>query len=198
MTTDPSQTILVGGVDTFLDLRLLATLGAEGRVKGPRVMDGFVPGEGAAFLLLKAASKRKHESSAPVVAGAASTTDPGHRYGTAPARGEGLAEALELLRGNLSAPIGPIGTTFAGLNGENFDAKLWGVARLRHNDQFSPAMALVHPADCFGDTGAAAGAILTALAATALSAGHRPGPVLVWAASDLGTRGCTIVTGSPH
>jgi len=191
MSVDSSRPILVGGVDTFLDLRLLAMLGAEGRVLGPRVMDGFIPGEGAAFLLLEGGGKAA--SGAAVIHGAASTTDPGHRYGTAPARGEGLAESLQLLRGRLSSPVGPIATTFAGLNGENFDAKLWGVAQLRHSDLFSPSMALAHPADCFGDTGAATGAILTAIAAAALAAGHRQGPALIWAASDLRARGCTLV-----
>ena len=36
----------------------------------------------------------------------------------------------------------------------HFDAKLWGVARLRHNDFFSPTMVIEHPADKFGDAGA--------------------------------------------
>ena len=191
MIADSSRPILVGGVDTFLDLRLLATLGAEGRVHGPRVMDGFIPGEGAAFLLLEGSGKAA--SGAAVIHGAASTIDPGHRYGTEPARGEGLAEALQLLRGRLASPGGLVASTFTGLNGENFDAKLWGVAQLRHGDLFAADMVLEHPASCFGDTGAATGAILTALAATALAAGHRAAPALVWAASDFGARGCTIV-----
>jgi len=194
LRNDPSQSILVGGVDTFLDLRLLATLGAEGRVLGPRVMDGFIPGEGAAFLLLK--STQGSEPASAVIQAAASTTDPGHRYGTEPARGEGLAEALQLLRDRLSSPIGPVASTFAGLNGENFDAKAWGVAQLRHTDLFSPDMTLEHPASCLGDAGAATGAILSVLAAAALTAHHRRGPALVWAASDLADRGCAIIDAS--
>ena len=191
IAADATRPILVGGVDTFLDLRLLATLGAEGRVLGPRVMDGFIPGEGAAFLVLEGGGKPA--SQAAVIHGATSTTDPGHRYGMEPARGEGLAAALQLMRDRLSSPVGPIASTFTGLNGENFDAKLWGVAQLRHKDLFSANMTLEHPASCFGDTGAATGAILTALAAAALAAGHRAAPALVWAASDLGARGCAIV-----
>jgi 3-oxoacyl-[acyl-carrier-protein] synthase-1 len=196
MAADPSLSILVGGVDTFFDLRLLATLGTEGRVLGPRVMDGFVPGEGAAFLLLSGLAANEPVSSSAVIRGAASTTDPGHRYGTAPARGEGLAETLQLLRDRISSPIGPVGVTFGSLNGESFDAKLWGVARLRHNDLFSPRMVLEHPANCFGDTGAGAGAILMALAATAVAAGHRAGPALIWAASDHAMRGCAVFSSS--
>jgi len=196
LAADVSQAILIGGVDTFLDLRLLATLGSEGRVLAPGGMDGFIPGEGAAFLLLKGVPAGPPPAGSVLIQGAASIADPGHRYGTAPARGEALAEALQLLRDRLASPIEAVGVTFAGLNGENFDAKLWGVARLRHNDLFSQDTTLEHPASCFGDTGAAAGAILTTLAATAVSAGHRTGPALVWVASDLETRACCLLAAS--
>lgn len=189
------ESLLVGGVDTFLDLRVLGMLDAEGRVLGPNSMEGFIPGEGAGFILLSHAQGA--DGNAIQVRGAASADDPGHRYGTEPARGEGLADALQLLRSRITDPIGPVASTFAGLNGEHFDAKLWGVAQLRHKDLFAPDMALEHPLSCFGDTGAATGAILLALAATALSKGQRRGPALIWAASDGEQRGCALISGSP-
>lgn len=200
--------VIVGGVDTFLDLRLLATLDAEGRVLGPRVMDGFVPGEGAAFLVLerhdgpKAAPGVSSGTGASggrtvVVRAAASFADTAHRYSKEPDKGEGLAQAVEVLRGRLAGDTPPVGATFAGLNGEGFEAKMWGVARLRHANFFAPDMTLLHPADCMGDTGAAAGAILTALAAAALAQGDRPSPALVWAASDLAPRACALLATDP-
>jgi 3-oxoacyl-[acyl-carrier-protein] synthase-1 len=189
--SNPDHPILVGGVDTYLDLRLLATLGAEGRIHGSRVMDGFVPGEGAAFLWIQATSAHPNNTQ---IQAAASATDPGHRYGTEPARGEGLAEALEILRSQLPDPNRPVATIFAGLNGESFEAKSWGVARLRHKDFFAPDVSLQHPADCFADTGAATGAILTAMADAALTKGHRAAPALIWAASDRGSRACALVS----
>jgi 3-oxoacyl-[acyl-carrier-protein] synthase I len=191
------ETVVVGGVDTFLDLRLLAELDGEGRILGPRVMDGFIPGEGAAFYVLSAADDRKTDGARVVVHGAASAMDPGHRYGTAPAKGEGLAEALAQLRQRMPPLPGPVSTTFAGFNGENFDAKLWGVARMRHSDLFSPGMVIEHPADTFGDGGAAMGAILVALAAESLRTGTRAGPALIWAASDREPRGCAVVSVAP-
>jgi 3-oxoacyl-[acyl-carrier-protein] synthase-1 len=97
----------------------------------------------------------------------------------------------------MSTSPAPVGTTFAGFNGENFDAKLWGVARLRHHDFFAPDMLMEHPADKYGDAGAATGAILTVMAATALARGQRPGPALVWAASDTELRGCALLTTAP-
>ncbi len=184
--------VIVGGVDTFFDLKLLAELDSENRILGPHVMDGFIPGEGAGFLVLKAQGQAAAGTSV-LALGAASLPDPGHRYGTEPAKGEGLAKAMDQLRATLGAPTAPVGTTFAGFNGENFDAKLWGVARLRHTDFFSPTMSMQHPASTIGDTGAAAGAIMSALAATALSQGHRAGPALVWAASDREARACALI-----
>jgi 3-oxoacyl-[acyl-carrier-protein] synthase-1 len=187
----PSGTVIVGGVDTFLDLRLLATLDQEQRILGPRVMDGFIPGEGAAFVVL---SGNPAGNGRVVVNGVASSMDEGHRYGTAPAKGEGLATAMAQLKQRAGQLSGPIATTFAGFNGESFDAKMWGVARVRHNDLFSPSMLIDHPADKYGDAGAATGAILLALAAKSLSIGARPGPTLVWAASDREPRACAVVS----
>lgn len=193
------ETVVVGGVDTFLDLRLLSELDDERRILGPRVMDGFIPGEGAAFYVLSSTDEcTSGEGARVVVHGAASAMDPGHRYGDAPAKGEGLAAALEQLRQAMPPLPGPVSTTFAGFNGENFEAKLWGVARLRHSDLFSPGMVIEHPVDKFGDAGAAMGAILVALAAESLRGGTRPGPALVWAASDREPRACAIVSVVPN
>jgi 3-oxoacyl-[acyl-carrier-protein] synthase-1 len=198
LQTDPSAAVVVGGVDTYLDLRLLATLDAEKRILGPRVMDGFIPGEGAAFYLLSGEEVPKSRNGRNVVVlGAASFMDPAHRYGSEAARGEGLASALDALR-QMSSAAAPIGATFAGFNGESFDTKLWGVARLRHDDFFSKEMIIDHPADKFGDTGAAIGAILMVLAARALVSGTRSGPALVWAASDQESRGCAVVSHAQH
>jgi 3-oxoacyl-[acyl-carrier-protein] synthase-1 len=192
--TDPNATVIVGGVDTYLDLLLLSSLEGEQRILGPRVMDGFIPGEGAAFCVLSGAGAAKRNTPHTIVNAVASTMDPGHRYGTEPAKGEGLALAVNHVRQRAGPLPGPIATTFAGFNGESFDAKLWGVARLRHNDFFSPTMLIEHPADKYGDAGAATGAILLALAAQSLSIGARPGPALVWAASDREARACAVVS----
>ena len=168
LPADPAAPVIVGGVDTYLDLRLLGTLDAEQRILGPRVMDGFIPGEGAAFFVLTGTGSAEHGNGPHV----SSTPQrrrwiPGIATAPTPAKGEGLGcrARAAATAGRISCRA-PVGTTFAGFNGESFDAKLWGVARLRHNDFFSPAMLIEHPADKYGDAGAATGAILLALAAT--------------------------------
>jgi 3-oxoacyl-[acyl-carrier-protein] synthase-1 len=189
---------LVGGADSYLDLGRLSELDREQRLLGPRASDGFIPGEGAAFLLLSRAPARAGGApNAPqrraVVLGAGTGRDAGHRYSDQPARGEGLALAIDILRASLPSRPAPVEHTYAGFNGESFHAKEWGVARLRHYDLFTPASGIDHPADCYGDAGAATGALLLAIAGAALSRGDRRGPALVFAASDREDRACALL-----
>lgn len=199
-----APSVLVGGVDSFLDLRTLAELDLEQRLLGARSSDGFIPGEGAAFVRLTAV--RAAGRGQVVVLATGTARDPGHLYAEQPGRGEGLAQALEKMFAGLRTPPGPIETTYASFNGENWCAKEWGVARLRHSDRFSAAGQLEHPADCYGDTGAAAGALLLALAERALAGQDRQedrhddpqedraGPALVFASSDREDRACALLT----
>ena len=194
LTERRAEHVVVGSADTHLDLALLAELDAEQRLLGERVMDGFVPGEGAAFVLLHAPAKPGRGGPAAIaVLSAASAQDAGHRYGDQPAKGEGLANALESMLEGLKTPPDLVRTTFAGINGESFGAKAWGVARLRHAALFDPDADIAHPADCFGDPGAAAGMLLLALAADMLDNEHKPGPALVWAASDGPATACAYL-----
>jgi 3-oxoacyl-[acyl-carrier-protein] synthase-1 len=51
-----------------------------------------------------------------------------------------------------------------------------------------------HPADCFGDTGAACGPIMTGLAALGIRGSYRRAPALVYGSSDRGARAAMMVT----
>jgi 3-oxoacyl-[acyl-carrier-protein] synthase-1 len=190
-----AESVLVGGIDTYLDLALLGELDLEGRIHGPRVVHGFVPGEGAAFLRLTfaRASRRAPPHPRVTILGVGTAQDPGHRYSDQPALGEGLSHAMEMMFATLPRSTALIENTFAGFNGEMFGAKEWGVASLRHHERFSPAAKIEHPADCFGDTGAATGALLVVLAHTSLTRGDRTGPALIFSASDGEDRACALI-----
>jgi 3-oxoacyl-[acyl-carrier-protein] synthase-1 len=188
-----SELVVVGGVDTYLDLVLLGELSLEGRILGSGIMDGFVPGEGAAFLLLSARRRSGGQAAGVRVVGTGSAQDPGHRYSDKPARGEGLSQALEALFKAVPGKAPPIRLVYAGFNGESFGAKEWGVARIRHSDCFAQAARVEHPADCYGDAGAATGTLLLALATEALRRGTKDGPALVFASSDREARACALL-----
>lgn len=181
------EEIILGGVDTFLDLYLLATFDSEDRVLAEGMMDAFVPGEAAAFLILKLAD----ETSAIKVYPPGISDEPGHRYSTEPYRGEGLANAV---REALSKyPGGPIETVFASFNGENFNAKEWGVAAIRNQQQLGDDFEMVHPADCYGDIGAATVPVMLALASLGILEGQYRQPALIWASSEIQQRAAACI-----
>jgi 3-oxoacyl-[acyl-carrier-protein] synthase-1 len=184
--------VLVGGVDTFLDLLRLGVLDGESRLAGGGG-DGFIPGEGAAFLLL---SNQRHRGLPPPiarVAGVGVGVERGHRYAQEPYRGDGLDEAFQALFAGRPRGAAKVQCVYAGFNGENLPAKEWGVAYLRSAEHFAEGFGVEHPADCVGDAGAALGPMMLGLAALGMRHGYRSGPCLVWSTSDREARAAALL-----
>lgn len=186
--------VVVGGVDTFLDVKRLALLDVEDRLTGGS-MDGFIPGEGAAFLLLAGAGEVRRHRLKPIarVAGVGAGVESGHRYSSQPYRGEGLAEAFRALFATLPPATPKVRCVYAGLNGESMPAKEWGVAYLRSTERFEEALRIEHPADCVGNVGAALGPLMLALAAVGLRDRRCEEPCLVWSTSDQEMRAAALM-----
>lgn len=186
-----SSYVLVGGVDTYLDLYLMGTLDMEDRILGPSIMDGFIPGEGAAFILL---SKSAQKGFTPLASLSPVSTgfEEGHMYSEKPYQGEGLSAVLENLfsSGKIS---GFVQEVYSSMNGENIWAKEWGVAFLRNKNSIDADYRIHHPADCLGDTGAACGVILAVLAVLGFEKGYRQSPALITCSSDYGDRAAVVV-----
>lgn len=181
-----ARQVLVGGVDTYWDARLLAQLDSEDRLKRSDTSDGFIPGEGAAFLWLGAPGTAKRLGRTPLarITGVGLGREPGHRYSPEPYLGEGLAQAFQQLLSG-ARPQGPkVRCVYASFNGESFWTKEWGVAYLRHAQHFEAELRFEHPAEFTGDLGAALGPLMLGAAAMGLRKGYREGPCLVWSASD--------------
>ena len=186
---------VAGGVDSFLDPALLSALDTEERIQSPAVMDGFIPGEGAGMLLLARAGAPPVEHLEPIarLMGVQSATEPGHRYSGSPYRGDGLASAFGDLLTNPEVLRTPVRTIFAGLNGENFGAKEFGVASLRSRRELRPDAVVEHPVDCFGDIGAALGPVMLGLAALGIQRNAHAAPSLVWCSSEGPDRAAAVV-----
>jgi 3-oxoacyl-[acyl-carrier-protein] synthase-1 len=190
--------VVVGGVDTFLDAKRLALLDGEDRLTGGS-MDGFIPGEGAAFLLLAGPGVVRQHRLKPLarVAGVGAGVEPGHRYSPQPYRGDGLADAFRALFSTLPPGTPKVRCVYAGFNGESLPAKEWGVAYLRSTERFEEALRIEHPADCVGDVGAALGPLMLALAAVGLRDRRCEEPCLVWSTSDQETRAAALMQAAP-
>ncbi len=175
---------LIGGVDTYWDLNSLSFLDSQDRLKTGRSKDGFVAGEGAAFLLLSSAPPESGNVAAVYYPGLGE--EQGHRYSDNPYTGDGLADAMRSAIGYGSQ--GKVRKIYSSLNGEHFGAREYGVAVIRNSHAFTEDMVLEHPADCIGDIGAAFAPLLMALAAGETSGNH-----LVYCSSDGAYRGAVCI-----
>ena len=177
-----AEQVIVGAVDSYLDLLLLGRLDAEDRILAEGVMDGFAPGEGAAFMLVQAVTDQGRVRLYPP----GIAKEAGHRYSEQAYKGDGLAEAVTDALSHVSNK--PIQTVLAGFNGEHFNTKEWGVSLIRNSHKISSEHDIVHPADCFGDTGAALGLMLMQLGIIGLNKGYYSAPLMAWSSSELAPR----------
>lgn len=189
ISSGQGECAIVGGVDSYLDLYLLGTLDMQDRVNAPGVMDGFIPGEGAAFIVVTAANSSEPTSFPPraAIKGAVVGHEEGHLYSDIPYLGEGLASAFTSFffgKGN----VGQVRELYSAVNGENHWAKELGVALTRNSGFFASDCRTHHPADCYGDLGAASGIAQIILACEGIGRGYRGSPILVSCSSDYGCR----------
>ncbi|MCG8314935.1 MAG: hypothetical protein MI976_17130 [Pseudomonadales bacterium] len=194
LATSEEQHVLIGGIDSYLDLYLLASLDMESRILSTTTMDGFVPGEGAAFILLSKAqtSDITEQTTYAVIKSAGISFEKGHLYSEEAYKGDGLAQAFAIMFEEYKAQE-KVQSVYAGLNGENFGSKEWGVAYLRNKAHFEEQYQIEHPIDCLGDTGAALAPMLMGLSAIGLWRKTTPGPSLIWCSSDYGQRAALIL-----
>jgi len=123
---------LVGGVDSFYDIRKLGILEESARLPGTNSFDGFVPGEGAAFLLLASpyAPESVRKSSLLILHEPAIVREAGHLLDNAPYTAEALAIAYKQATATIQAPINILYTSE---NGEMHYTREVTVATMRNH-----------------------------------------------------------------
>ena len=180
---------LLGGVDSFRHFdSQISFLDKQKRLLAEDVNDGFAIGEGASFVLLASPSAyKKYALTAKLFLGRpAITREEGHRYSDNIYRGDGLAQAFK--QALQECPNLPINSIYGSLNGESFGAKEYGVARIRSSQRLAEKAILHHPAEYFGDIGAATAPMLFSLIAH-----NEKKPCLVYCSSDGAARGAVCV-----
>jgi 3-oxoacyl-[acyl-carrier-protein] synthase I len=178
---------LVGGVDCYIDIETLHWIEMQERLRREDQPNGFVPGEGAAFLLVCDSEFAADYGITPLaeILGGVTTDEPRPWYSDYPTLGEGLTLALHQLFDHSMPPNGKATATYCDLNGESWRVDEWNFAYLRTAKFHGEPLDLRHPADCWGDLGAASGVFLAGFAALDLSRSHtNRGIVLVCTASD--------------
>lgn len=160
--------VVVGGVDSHVHPEVLAWLDAECRLHAMGAENGFIPGEGAGFLVISA--RPGAASGPPALVRAAKigyeesvTTD-------APNIGQAMTAILRDLA--LAAPGGRLAWALTDVNGERHRVREWRLASGR--GAFADGAVHHRPADDLGDLGAATGAVLGAMAYELFRAGAAP------------------------
>lgn len=155
--------MLIAGSDSYHDTQRLDPLEKSKRLLSVNPGNGFVPGEGASFLLLR--------------------RDPSFL-------GQGLDQAFKNALQNNSLSIDQI---YSSMNGERYWSKEYGIAQLRNSQHFTSDCKTQHPADCYGDLGSATATTLMALSALNLFKQQTVSQHLVYCSSDTKMRGAVRV-----
>ena len=191
LLTTPLESIIVGGVDSYLDMMLLNALDVEQRLLSDEYAGGFAPGEGAAFVVLK-----KTDQASVVISRPGLGQEPGHIYSEETCLGDGLSTSVASAITNAKNRLAnlPVQTVFCSMNGEPHYGKEWGTSLIRNRDALSHSLSFEHPAECYGDLGAATAITLIALAFQGIQKGYYTSPVLAWCASDREQRGAVVIS----
>jgi len=182
------EAALVGGVDCYHHPETLRWLEAQNRILTEDQGIGFIPGEGAGFVLLcsDAEARRMNAQAFAEVRAIGRGAEERLWFTTKPNIGQGLTQAFHNAFRDQYCPKDKVRFTYCDLNGESWRADEWSYAYVRTGAHYASPLDLRHPATNWGDVGAAAGVLLLALASFELAKYGEPEDVaLVWAASDM-------------
>ncbi len=146
------ESCLLGGMDSRVGWEELTAMEEMGLLMTPEFSAGFIPGEAAAFLLLKAPGTP--ETPVALLAAAAQGAERNHRLSGDPPLGEALAGVARSALSNAGAEGAPLFVSGT-VNGSPWHSKEWGY--LLYRTRALNAATHWFPAADFGEAGAAAG-----------------------------------------
>jgi len=190
------EACLVGGVDSLVNGVDAQRLSGAGRLHDFDNPQGAIPGEGAAFWLVAADSRRADAVARLVGLGIDREAD--NALGEKYAVGQGLRRALSAAARTAGCDESSVSFRVSDMNGERYHAWDSTLAASRFYRTPRAALPVWYPASCTGDIGAAAGALSVIFAVTAMTRGFAQGPVAMCeGSSDDGLRaGCVVVPGT--
>lgn len=185
-------TCVVAGVDTLLVADSLAAYHASRRLCTAENSDGLIPGEAAAALVLVLDGEA--DSEALHCLGVGFGHEPANVQSEEPLRASGLLAALQDALADAGQTFSDVDYRIADLGGEQYGFKEAALAISRGMHDLKPEFDLWHPADCVGDTGAAAVPLCVGLALAAARKRFAPGPgVLCHFGNDSGERAALVL-----
>jgi 3-oxoacyl-[acyl-carrier-protein] synthase I len=183
ISTQQHETCIVGAADSLVDLEYLHWLENSQRLKAPDVPHGFTAGEGAAFAVVRKVDAVAVAAQPLVrIHSVGFDAEPDLWFEGKATQGQGLTSAIAQAISERQS----IDCCYGDLNGETWRSAEWDFAFLRNGRQFRSPLDIRHPAEVWGDTGAASAALNCLLAYRDLLDdldGHRQ--ALVFASADV-------------
>jgi 3-oxoacyl-[acyl-carrier-protein] synthase I len=183
--------VIVAGVDSYLTAGTLRAYDERGRLLRPTNSNGFIPGEAGGALLVSSP-----DAGSPLLClGFGFAMEKATIESEEPLRADGMVAALQQALTAAGLTMAQIGYRLADIAGEQYafkEADLAVSRILRDRHEFQD---LWHPADCIGETGAAAVPGMLAVALTAARKGYAADdPVLAHCGNDDGRRAAIVLS----
>lgn len=189
---------IVGSTDSLLTLDTLFWLERGRRLKsGSHGRNhGLPPGEAAAFFVIEDAevARWRGRQSLVALAGVGCAHEEAYFMSNNHSVGIGLTTACRQAVAETNWPSWEVDAVLGDLNGEFHRSKEWGLTELRCFGSNGDQRQVWHPADCYGDIGAASAAALLNLAAVGISRGWLGDKVMVFSSDDFGSCGAALLT----
>ena len=198
VTLEREGSVVVGGVDSLVDPSTLATLASRRRLLGRTNLDGIIPGEGAAFVLLTHPTESPRRPPLALIHNVAVAREPQPFLAASPTIGgsSGLSAVFRTLGAGFSERVDEV---FAATSGEVYFGREFTHAYLRNAALMPEPLRHNQLSAVLGDVGAAAGAIALVQAIARLGPrgpGNRGRPArlcLAYGSSDTGLVGGCVV-----
>lgn len=191
LIADGLDACIVVGVDTYFTAETLTAYHDQDRLKTDDNVDGFIPGEAAAAVLL---GRPQPGSGQLVCLGIGAGVEPAPIESAEPLRAEGLVQAIRGALQSSGRTYRDLDYRIADVNGEQYGFKEAALALTRTLRERKPRFDIWHPVDCIGEVGAAIGPAVLSVALAAARKGYAPGPgVLCHFSSDGGARAAMVL-----
>ncbi|WP_437760546.1 beta-ketoacyl synthase N-terminal-like domain-containing protein [Sorangium sp. So ce1389] len=190
--------VAVGGVDSFFDPDALEWLDRELRLHSMHTENGFIPGEGAGFVVLAARGRAGSLPRLGQVLGAAVGVEPRPYGSDEPCLALGITAAVK----RAAAPVGVkarrIPWVMNDVVNERHRVDEWSYVMARAFEAFSPAVICEQPLLKTGDLGAASAPVMLAMATVRWETRCAPGDcVLIGTHSEGPERGALLASIDP-
>jgi len=182
--------VVIAASDSLLNWQTLSAYDRSERLLTPTNSNGFMPGEGAAAVLVSAARKEPTLR----VCGLGFAMEPATIDREEPLLGEGLANAIKNALKEAGCALHDLDYRITDISGEQYYFKEAALALARVLRQTKETFAMWHPAECIGETGATSGIAALVITEAACRKSYSPGnAILCHVANDGGQRGAIVL-----